>query len=145
MMEPIHRARARFAAAVLVLGLAAPLAAAPNPFDGTWQSLLAANGMRCAVKLIMSAGQRYSEAIQCGGYMTWQSGTYVFANGILVRNVVDWQPKQRYVLDNGYSGHYEANAKPPGGSFRVAFTSPNTMVWRDVHFSGTITYQRGPQ
>jgi hypothetical protein len=28
---------------------------------------------------------------------------------------------------------------------RVAFTSPNTMVWRDVHFGGTITYQRAAQ
>lgn len=28
------------------------------------------------------------------------AGTYVFANGTLVRTVVDWEPKQRYVLDN---------------------------------------------
>ncbi|HLY22183.1 MAG TPA: hypothetical protein VKT83_06905 [bacterium] len=132
-------------AAALVLALAAPLGAAANPFDGTWQALLVVNGIRCAVKLVMSTGRRCAESIQCGGYMTWQSGTYVFANGTLVRTVVDWEPKQRYVLDNGYTGHYEGNAKPPGGSFRVAFTSPNTMVWRDVQFGGTVTYRRAPR
>ena len=67
---------------------------------------------------------------------------HVFSNGILVRDVIDWGPRKRYVLDNGYSGHYEENAKPPGGSFRVTFTSPDTMVWQDVNFGGTVTYRR---
>jgi hypothetical protein len=92
------------------------------------------------VRLAVTA--RYSEAIPCGSYMTWQSGTYAFANGVIARTVVDWEPKQRYVMDNGYYGHYEPNTKPAGGSFRVAFTSPSTMVWRDLHLGGTITYQR---
>ncbi len=138
-------ARIYFTAAMLVCFLTGPLLAAQPAFDGTWNSALVVNGQPCAIKLIMSTGQRYSEAVKCGSIMVWQSGTYVFANGTLVRSVVDWQPKQRYVLDSGYSGHYEANAKPPGGSFRVTFTSPNTMVWRDVQFGGTATYQRGPR
>jgi len=138
-------ARLYFTAAMLVCALAAPVLAAQSTFDGTWYSALVVNGQRCTIKLIMSPGRRYNEAIRCGGYMTWQSGNYVFANGTLVRSVVDWEPKQRYVLDTGYSGHYEANAKPPGGSFRVAFTSPDTMVWRDVQFGGSLTYQRAPR
>ena len=138
-------ARLCFTAVILVCLLAGPLLAAQSTFDGTWNSGLVINGQRCIIKLIMSPGQRYGETIRCGGYMTWQSGTYVFANGTLVRTVVDWQPKQRYVLDNGYSGHYDANAKPPGGSFRVTLTSPNTMVWRDLQFGGSLTYQRAPR
>ena len=133
----------RLAAAVaLVLAVARPLAAAPNPFDGSWQAALVVNGTRCGVQLVMATGQRYSETIRCGGYMTYQAGTYTFANGTIFRTVRDWQPRQRYVLDSGYGGHYEPNAKPPGGSFRVAFPSPSTMVWRDTNFGGAITYQR---
>lgn len=93
----------------------------------------------------MSAGQRYSELIQCPSMMTWQSGTYVVSpEGVLIRNVIDWEPKRRYVLDTGYSGHYEPNAKPPGGSFRVKFTSPDSMVWQDVNFGGILTFRRLP-
>ncbi len=109
-------ARIYFTAAMLMCFLTGPLLAAQSTLDGTWNSALVVNGQRCAIQLIMSPGQRYSEAVKCGGIMIWQAGTYVFANGTLVRSVVDWQPKQRYVLDTGYSGHYEANAKPPGGS-----------------------------
>ena len=94
-------------------------------------------GQRCTFNLVMTVGQHYSETLRCGNLMTWQAGTYVFSNGILVRDVTVWEPRKRYVLDNGYSGHYEENAKPPGGSFRVTFTSPDTMVWQDVNFGGT--------
>jgi hypothetical protein len=37
--------------------------------------------------------------------------------------------------------HHESTAKPPGGSFRVTFTSPDAMVWQDVNFGGTLAYR----
>jgi hypothetical protein len=117
-------------------------AVAQNNLDGAWGATLVFNGQPCVFNLVNTAGQHYRETLRCGTMMTSQSGTYVFANGVLVRTVVDWAPKQRYVMDNGYSGHYESNAKPPGGSFRVSFTSPNMMVWKDANFGGTITYKR---
>lgn len=116
--------------------------AAAQRLDGTWKAFVAPNGQRCVFTLVNTPGQHYSETLKCGTMMTRQSGTYVFSNGTLVRNVTDWDPKQRYVLDNGYRGHYEPNAKPPGGTFNVTFTSPNTMVWKDVNFGGTLTYNR---
>lgn len=125
--------------------LTAPFVAsgAQSPFEGSWRAVFTVYNMRCTSNLVMSSGQRYSELVQCGSVTTWQSGTYVLSrDGVLVRNVIDWEPKQRYVLDSGYSGHYEPNAKPPGGSFRVTFTSPDTMAWRDVSFGGTLTYRR---
>ena len=133
----------RFTTGWLVL-LAAPLAFGQK-FDGTWKAGLTLNGQRCIFSLVMGPGERYSELLRCGALMTRQSGTYVFSNSVLMRTVIDWDPKRRYVLDNGYSGHWEQNAKPPGGSFRVKFTTPDIMVWQDVNFGGTITYKRSTQ
>jgi hypothetical protein len=131
----------RFVTLAVALLFTVQLAAAQN-LDGAWNAALVIKGQRCRFNLVNTTGQHYSEILRCGRYMTRQSGTYVFTNGTLVRTVLDWDPKQRYVLDNGYTGHYEQNAKPPGGSFKVSFTSPNTMVWQDINFGGTITYQR---
>jgi hypothetical protein len=122
--------------------LTAQFAAAQNELDGTWEAVVTIYGQRCTFNLVMTVGQHYTETLRCGNLMTWQAGTYVFSNGILVRDVTDWEPRKRYVLDDGYSGHYEENAKPPGGSFRVTFTSPDTMVWQDVNFGATLTYRR---
>ena len=134
--------RVRLTVVVLLLALASQLATAQNKLDGSWSAALVVGGQRCGISLIMQQGQRYSEMLRCGSLMTRQSGTYVFSNGLLIRNVTDWDPKQRYVLDNGYSGHWEPNAKPPGGSYRVNFVSPNSMTWHDVNFGGNITFRR---
>jgi hypothetical protein len=86
----------------------------------------------------------YSETARCGPYATGQSGTYrVFPNRILSRTATDFFPKTRYVVGAQVgTGHTEPNATPPGGTFRYTFTTPNTMIWRDVNFGGTITYRR---
>jgi hypothetical protein len=132
----------RLTVLALAFVLTAQFAAAQNKLDGTWKAVATINGQRCTFNLVMTMGQNYTETLQCGSVMTGQAGTYVFSNGILVRDVIDWEPRKRYVLDNGYSGHYEENAKPPGGSFRVTFISPDTMVWQDMNFGGTLTYRR---
>ena len=126
----------------LSLLLAAPIALAQNNFDGAWKASVIVGGQRITFNLVMGPGQRYSEIARAGSLMTRQAGTYVFSNGVLIRTVTDFDPKQRYVLDNGYSGHWERNAPPPGGSYRVNFTSPNTMIWQDINFGGTITFRR---
>lgn len=132
----------RLTVVVFLLALGSQFAVAQNKFDGSWKASLVVGGQRCGISLIMQPAQRYSETVRCGSMMTRQSGTYVVSNGLLIRNVMDWDPKQRYVMDNGYSGHWETNAKPPGGSYRVNFVSPNSMVWHDVNFGGNITFRR---
>jgi hypothetical protein len=133
----------RFLIAALLVVLAAPLVPAQNRFEGSWTAVLAVGGQRCTVNLIMGPGQRYSEIVRCGTLITRQAGTYVLGqNGLLVRNVMDWDPKRRWVQDTGYRGHWEINAKPPGGSYQVTFASPNTMVWKDVNFGGVVTFRR---
>jgi len=132
----------RLRVVALLFLLAAPLALAQNKFDGSWKAAFILGGQRCSLNLVMGPGDRYSELARCGTLMTRQAGTYVFSNGVLIRNVIDWDPKQRYVLDNGYSGHWEPNAKPPGGSYNVKFISPDAMIWQDINFGGTVTFRR---
>lgn len=131
----------RLAVVALSFVVAAQLAAAQK-LDGVWKASLTLNGQRCYFNLVISPGQNYSETARCGTLMTQQSGIYAYSNGTLARTVIDWEPKDRYVLDNGHWGHYEPNAKPPGGVFAVTFTSPHAMVWKDIKFGGSITYRR---
>ncbi len=131
--------------AVVAVLLAAPTASfAQNPFAGTWRGFVAVNGIQCRSDLVMTPSGTYSETARCGPYATGQRGTYrIFPSRIISRTVTDFFPRTRYVVDAQVgSGHTETNATPPGGTYRYTFTTPNTMVWRDVNFGGTITYRR---
>ena len=144
-------------------------------FDGQWTASIQVNGVACTFSLVMDSG-RYSEQLRCGPYMTLQSGTYVFQNGVLARTVYDWEPKQHMVVEGrplgydytcpagaprtadghcprwyggpggnyalGPGQHYEPSAKPPGGTWRVTFLSPDAMNWYDMNFHGNLTYYR---
>ena len=123
---------------------ALPLASsAQDPFAGRWHGVASVNGMSCTFDRVMTTTGTYSETERCGSLATGQSGTYrVFPNHTISFVVTNFFPTQRYVMDNGYSGHYEPNAKPPGGSFAYRFTTPNTLVLRDVNYGGTLTYRR---
>jgi hypothetical protein len=131
--------------ALLIALAVVPLTAAAASLVGSWQGVFTLNGQRCTISVVMNTNASYVETLRCGTLMTQQSGTYkVFPNGEVGFNVVDWSPKQQYVVGAQVgSGHYEALAKPPGGLFKYSFSGPNTMVWRDVNFGGTITLQRG--
>jgi hypothetical protein len=133
----------RFLIALAVSALPAA-AAAQMPIAGTWRAVAPVNGIRCTFDRVIVPTGTYSELEQCGPYKTAQSGTYtVFPNHTVSFVVTDWTPRQRYIVDAvPGTGHYETNARPPGGTFHVAFTSPDTMVWRDLNFGGTITFRR---
>ena len=155
---------------LVAVALAAPSLASAQSLDGRWQAVQFPNGTRCTFDLVMNSG-RYIEVARCGSIMTMQSGTYVVSGNLLVRTVLDFEPKQRYVVDGrplgydyrcpngrytcpgwyggpgghyplGPGGHYEPNATPPGGSYRVNFTTPDAMTWLDVNYLGTITFLR---
>lgn len=124
---------------------ALPLAAAAqNSLIGTWHGAVALNGMRCTFDRVIGADGTYGEIERCGSMVTSQRGTYrVFPNNVVGFEVTDWNPRQRYIVGaQPGTGHYETNAKPPGGMFRYTFLSPSTMVWKDMNFGGTITYHR---
>lgn len=155
----------------LAVALAAPaVVRAQDNLNGTWQVTSSDGYQTCVMTTVMNSGQ-YSETVQCPGVMTWQTGTYTMKGNFLVRQVHDFEPKQRYIVDGrplgydytcpngryrcpgwyggpggnyplGPGGHYEANATPPGGSFQVTFNSANSMTWYDVNFHGTVTFQR---
>jgi hypothetical protein len=160
---------------VLALSSAAPIVASAQSLDGAWIAHITVNGQPCTIKTVMNSGN-YSEVLQCGSLMTYQSGTYVVSGNLIVRNVIDWAPKGRYVVEGrplgydyncppgsyrtpdghcpglyggpgnhyplGPGGHNETNAKPPGGSFQVTFTSNDSMRWYDVNFHGTANFRR---
>ncbi|HEV3087827.1 MAG TPA: hypothetical protein VGX96_11430 [Candidatus Elarobacter sp.] len=133
-----------FAAVAATLFAVPAASAAQNSLSGVWRGFVQMNGMQCRFDLVMTPSGTYTETDRCGPYATGQSGTYrVFPNGTLSREVTDWMPKSRYIVGAQVgTGHYEPNAKPPGGTFRYTFTSPNTMIWRDVNFGGSITFHR---
>lgn len=133
--------RLRGAAMALYLALAAQLAAGQN-LMGKWVGSAVVNGQRISFTMTVTAGNHYIETAQAGSLMTTQSGTYVFTNGLLVRNVIDWNPKQQMVMNPPLGTKSVPVARPPGGSFKVTFTGPNTMVLQDVNLKGTLTYQR---
>ena len=109
---------------------------------GKWEGSTVVNGQRYSFTMTITAGNHYIETAQAGTLMTTQSGTYVFTNGLLVRNVTDWEPKQQMVVNPPYGTRSVPVARPPGGSFRVTFNGPNTMVLQDTKLKGTLTYQR---
>ena len=131
----------RCAILTVCLAAAAQLAPAQN-LMGKWVGSTVINGQRISFTMTVTAGNRYIETAQAGTLMTTQSGTYILANGLLVRNVIDWEPKQQMVVNPPYGTRSVPLAKPPGGSFRVNFTNPNTMVLEDVNTKGMLTYQR---
>ncbi len=131
----------RVAALMVCFSAAAQVATAQN-LMGKWVGSTVINGQKYSFTMTVTAGNHYIETAQVGTLMTTQSGTYVFTNGLLVRNVIDWQPKQQMVVNPPYGTKSVPLAKPPGGSFRVTFTGPNTMVLQDVNTRGTLTYQR---
>jgi hypothetical protein len=133
-----------FAAVALALAAAPAPGAAQDSLAGTWRGGAIVNGMRCTFERVISPAGTYSEIERCGPYATSQRGTYrVFPNNTVSFVVDDFTPRRRYVVGaQPGTGHYEANATPPGGTFRYRFTSPNTMVWRDTAYGGTLTYHR---
>ena len=156
---------------MIAVALVAPaIASAQNNLNGTWVAYHTISGVRCSLTMVIN-GDRYSEIAQGGPYKTWQAGTWAVQGNFLVRQVLDFEPKSRYVVDGrplgydytcpngqyrcpgwyggpggnyplGPGGHYEANATPPGGSYYVTMTSANSMVWKDANFGGTINFQR---
>jgi hypothetical protein len=132
-----------FTSALFALSAIPIASSAQDPFPGTWHGAASLNGMSCTFDRVMTTSGTYSETARCGTLATGQSGTYrVFPNHTISHVVTNWFPTQRYVMDNGYSGHYEQNARPPGGSFAYSFTTPNTLVLRDLNTGGSLTYRR---
>jgi len=143
--------RNRFACVALLVFAALPLFAADKRIEGSWTATVTLNGQRCIFNTVMGPEQHYTETLQCGSQGTGQSGIYVFENGLLIRTVADFYPRWRYVVDvNPFApwrpadppGHYEKNATPPGGTWRVVFNSANTMTWKDLNLGGVVTFHR---
>ncbi len=117
-------------AAILIVAIMSAVTsnAQTNPFVGSWRGLTTANGMPVTINTVMGADQSYSELAQSGSLMTRQSGSYTIANDVIVRQVLDWEPK--------------TTTQPPGGTYKFQFTSPNSFTLQDVRLHGVVTFNR---
>ena len=116
--------------------------AAPDEMKGVWAGTITISDpfpMQCSVTLTHTAGKHYRELVQCGPYLTSQSGTYVFEHGQLVRTVEDWEPKEIY---DPTTRTNQKTPKATGGSFLVTFTTPASMTWTDTSLGGVIQFRR---
>jgi hypothetical protein len=145
--------RTRLTSIAILLLAITPLVAADHRLEGSWKATIPGPmaGQRCTVDEVITADQKYSETVRCGNSMTWQAGTYTFNQGVLLRTLTDFQPKQHYVVDVNPTqpwlpanppGHYEPNVPPPAGQYQVTFNSSDTMTWKDITFGGTVVLKR---
>ena len=110
---------------------------------GTWQGM--AEGV--AITLTILPDGRFNQQAASGGMMTFLSGRVVQDGpNMFTLDVQDWQPKTENVYHpTGTTGGYytqELVAKPPGGTWRVSFASPDMMTMQDVNMGGMITMER---
>jgi hypothetical protein len=121
--------------------LAAHWASAQN-LMGKWIGSAVIDGKRYSFTMTITAGHHYIETARVGALMATQSGTFVLENGLMVRKVLDWSPKQQMMVEPAVGTRALHLARPAGGSFRVRFPNADTMVLQDVNLKATLTYQR---
>ena len=109
---------------------------------GTWQG----EAMGVAITLTILPNGQFNQQSAAGGMMTFLSGRVVPGGpDVFTLDVEDWQPKTSNVYHaSGAGGYYtqELVPKPPGGTWRVTFASPDTMTLQDVNLGGVITMLR---
>ncbi len=126
----------------IVLALS-PMANAADSFSGKWRASMAFNGMNCQLDLAMSPAKTYTEAIHCGPYVTSQDGVYTVSKGVLGFDVRRWSPTRQWIVEpSAGAGHWEPTGKPPGGSYKYAFPTPNALSLHDINTGADITFHR---
>jgi hypothetical protein len=134
--------------AAFALGLIATLAAGLTtaqglpPMTGKWRGVY----QGVTVDLLVTPDGRFSEQQRMGQMMTMQTGVIRPLGPNVVAFVVeDWQPRTRPVYHPSGGGGYttqEANAKPPGGTWRVRLDGQGDMTMQDTRLGGAITFHR---
>lgn len=137
------------ALALLTVGL---VAKAEEPtLAGEWRgSAETAMGM-VTFDLVIGSDSFYSLQDATGSVKTWQTGHYHFTAADAVSFVVeDWAPKTQLVyricqsprgLEQGY-WEPQLLAKPPGGTYRIRFTSSDSFTMEDVNSAEVVAFYR---
>lgn len=132
------------AGAALMTMAAAPAAHAQTPsLAGTWQGVY----QGVAFELVVQPNGAFSETERSGQMMTMQTGVLQNTGPNMITFVIqDWQPRTmpQYHATGTVGGYYtqEPTSKPPGGTYRLQFNSPNSVTMQDVAMGGVITFQR---
>jgi hypothetical protein len=132
------------AGAVLLTLVATPAAHAQGAsLVGTWQGLYQGIGFQ----LVVQPNGAFSETERSATMMTMQTGVIQTTGpGMITFVIQDWQPRTQniYHPTGTVGGYYtqEPTARPPGGTYRIRFNSPNSVTMQDVTMGGVITFQR---
>lgn len=133
---------------VALLAFASASRAQEPTLVGSWHGF-APSAPGVAFNLVVGADHSYSEQTVAGSLMTLQQGHYeVVAPDVVAFVVENWEPKTRpvYHPTGTVGGYYtqEPLAKPPGGTWRIRFTSPDSFTMQDVNFGGVAVFNRVP-
>jgi hypothetical protein len=124
---------------------AAPAVAQTQSLVGDWRG--AYHGVN--FRLVVEQGGAYAQTERMSRAVTAQRGVIQIAGPDTIIFVVqDWAPKMQNIYHpSGMTGGFWATGpvdKPPGGTYRVTFNSPNSITLKDVNLGGVITFQRAP-
>lgn len=136
-----------FVAVLLALAAVPTACAAKDSLVGSWRTVIDMSRYggtgHCTEVRVITESRTYSSTVTCPRGTTMQSGTYtVFPEHTVGFKATDWEPKTRPVRDASGAIHYEDNPQPPGGMVEYSFSSPDTLVTRDINVGETTTYQR---
>jgi hypothetical protein len=134
------------AVAMLVATLSASVQAQSDPWVGNWQGNATVGGIPMTFFMVIGPNHQYSQQVVSGPYRTMQSGNLVANPTTITFQVLDWDPKTQAIYHPvGTTGGYytqEPVVKPPGGTNRYQFLSPNSVQLQDVNYGGVIVFSR---
>jgi hypothetical protein len=133
------------ASSLAIAARAAPDVAQAQSLVGDWRG----NYHGVSFRLVVESGGAYAETERMSRAVTAQRGVIQTAGPDTIIFVVqDWAPKMQNIYHpSGMTGGFWATGpvdKPPGGTYRVTFNSPDSITLKDVNLGGVITFQRAP-
>jgi hypothetical protein len=133
-------------AAFALVSVTAAAAQAPS-LIGAWRGIAQVRGVTVEFDMVIQPNGDFAETERTRTLMTRQTGQIHFVAPSIVTFVVqDWQPRTMPVYrPNGAVGGYysqQPTAKPPGGTWRLTWRGPNSVVMQDATFGGAVTFNR---
>ena len=137
--------RSLIAALALISSVAA--AAQPPSLVGAWRGVAQVRGVTVEFDLVIQPNGAFTETERTQTLMTMQTGqTHILAPNLVAFVIQDWRPRTMPVYrPNGAIGGYysqQPTSKPPGGTWRMTWRGPNSVVLQDTVFGGAVTFNR---
>lgn len=114
---------------------------------GSWRGFAQIRGAAVEFDLVVQPNGVFTETERSRALMTMQSGqTHFAAPDLVIFEVQDWRPRTMpvYHPTGTVGGYYtqQPTSRPPGGTWRLTWRGPNSVVMRDVNLGGAVTFNR---